>query len=127
MTSQKLGAGNGLTLTRLHFRYDRDHFPEDLVLQETGDTEPFKVQFTVRHAATNVQCDAGQQYLAALPSRREREAQALATLTRWDLGTIRQAMSQTPDAVPAPVMPPPNPLPPKPPEKKDHFWDGLWK
>jgi hypothetical protein len=38
-----------VNLTRLHFKYDREHFPEDLVLQETGDTRPQRVGFTVLH------------------------------------------------------------------------------
>src|SRR5205823_1025414 len=35
------GAANAF-LTRLHVRYDRAHFPEDLVFQETGDRQNFQ-------------------------------------------------------------------------------------
>jgi len=31
-------------VTRLHVRYDAEHFPEDLMFQETGDRQNFQVR-----------------------------------------------------------------------------------
>ncbi len=78
-------------ITRLHVRYDRAHFPEDLVFQETGDKENFQGRFVMRHPwKGKVECEEGKKYLAAQPKAREREAQNLARLTGWDIGTIRE-------------------------------------
>jgi hypothetical protein len=78
-------------LTRLHVRYDRDHFPEDLVFQETGDTGTFQGRFILRHPWDGKPtCDAAKQYLARQPKAREAEVQNLAKLTGWNIDTIRE-------------------------------------
>ena len=78
-------------LTRLHLRYDREHFPEDLVFQETGDRENFQVTCVLRHPwRGKAKCDAGKKYLADQPKARESEAQNLARLTGWKIDTIRE-------------------------------------
>jgi hypothetical protein len=117
LTARELGLGWGksaapdayahFTATRLHFRYDRDHFPEDLALQETADIQPFTVAYSVHHQAENVGCEAGQKYLASLGPRREQEAQALAVLTGWDAREIREKMGVPlrPAALPADPRP----------------------
>jgi hypothetical protein len=76
-------------VTRLHVRYDRDHFPEDLVFQETGDRQNYQGRYVIRHpwkGATS--CDA-TEYFAEVRDRQEREAQTLANLTGWDIDDIR--------------------------------------
>ncbi len=76
-------------VTRLHVRYDREHFPEDLMFQETGDRQNFQGRYVIRHpwkGATS--CDVSQ-YEAGVRKRQEREAQQLANLTGWDIDTIR--------------------------------------
>ena len=78
-------------LTRLHLRYDRAHFPEDLVFQETGDRENFQVTCVLRHPwKGKAKCDEAKKYLAEQPKAREREAQNLARLTGWKIETIRE-------------------------------------
>ena len=80
-------------LTRLHVRYDRDHFPEDLSFQETADRQNFQGRYVLRHPFTGeTSCSAGQEYGQALGRRQEQEAQNLATLTGWDIGSIRRKM-----------------------------------
>lgn len=80
-------------VTRLHVRYDRDHFPEDLVFQETADRENFQGRYVLRHAYTgDSACAAADQYRAGLAPRLEKEAQSLATLTGWDVNEIRRKM-----------------------------------
>lgn len=77
-------------VTRLHVSYDREHFPEDLVFQETGDRQTFQGRYVIRHPFKGqLSCDA-EQYRAAVKERQEREAQALASLTGWDIDDIRQ-------------------------------------
>jgi hypothetical protein len=76
-------------VTRLHVRYDREHFPEDLVFQETGDRQNFQGRYVIRHAWTGESgCDL-TAYHEETRQRKEREAQQLATLTGWDIDDIR--------------------------------------
>lgn len=76
-------------VTRLHLRYDRQNFPEDLVFQETGDRQNFQGRYVIRHPFRGqLNCD-GSQYLQATRDRQEKEAQTLAVLTDWDIDDIR--------------------------------------
>jgi len=85
--------GGSVFLTRLHVRYDRDHFPEDLAFQETSDRENFQGRYVLRHPFNRESsCAAGQEYASTLARRREQEAQNLATLTGWDVNEIRRKM-----------------------------------
>jgi hypothetical protein len=78
-------------LTRLHLRYDRAHFPEDLVFQETGDNATFQGKYAMRHPwKSKADCAEAKKYLAAQPKARETEAQNLARLTGWKIETIRE-------------------------------------
>jgi hypothetical protein len=78
-------------LTRLHLRYDREHFPEDLVFQETGDTATFQGIYAMRHPwKGKAECAEAKKYVAAQPKARETEAQNLAKLTGWNIETIRE-------------------------------------
>lgn len=86
------GARN-VFVTRLHLRYDREHFPEDLAFQETGDRQNFQGRYVIRHPFRGqLSCDASG-YKADVRDRQEREAQALANLTGWDIGDIRPRIS----------------------------------
>ncbi|MGH9323899.1 MAG: DUF2330 domain-containing protein [Vicinamibacteria bacterium] len=81
-------------VTRLHVRYDGEHFPEDLVFQETSDRENFQGRYVLRHPYKGeARCEAGERYRQDLRGRQDREAQALASLTGWDVADIRKKMS----------------------------------
>jgi hypothetical protein len=90
-------------LTRLHLRYDREHFPEDLVFQETGDHENFQVTCALRHPwKGKPTCDEAKRYLAEQPKAREQEAQNLARLTGWNIDTIRERAGEYKDTAKRP-------------------------
>jgi hypothetical protein len=85
--------GNQPILTRLHVRYDKEHFPEDLVFQETGDRQNFQARYILRHPAQgDLSCEAGQEYLKQLDQRHAQEASTLADLTGWKRADIVQKM-----------------------------------
>jgi hypothetical protein len=76
-------------VTRLHVRYDKEHFPEDLVFQETGDRQNFQGRYVIRHPFRGeLSCDA-TDYKKAVRERQEREAETLANLTGWNIDDIR--------------------------------------
>jgi hypothetical protein len=82
-----------VTLTRLHVRYDDEHFPEDLMFQETGDQENFQARYVLRHAFEGSStCPEANQYRASLAPRHQTEARTLAELTGWALSTIQRKM-----------------------------------
>ncbi len=87
------GGAQEAFVTRLHVRYDRAHFPEDLVFQETGDRQNFQGRYVLRHPwKGEPSCEAGKRYLTELPKRHEKEAETLASLTGWDIENIREKM-----------------------------------
>ena len=104
------GGGMPLTLTRLHVRYDAEHFPEDLAFQDTGDQQPFQGRYVLRHPwKGETSCAAGREYLEQLRVRHQQEARTLAQLTGWKENDIQKQMGSD-----APRPPPP-------------FWKKLWQ
>ncbi|HEY9649118.1 MAG TPA: DUF2330 domain-containing protein, partial [Coleofasciculaceae cyanobacterium] len=87
---------NNVFITRLHVRYSRDKFPEDLMFQETSNRQQFQGRYILRHAFTgDMDCDAGREYQRSLPARFEQEAQTLAQLTGWKIQDIRNKANLT--------------------------------
>lgn len=86
---------NNVFITRLHVRYSRDKFPEDLMFQETSNQQFFQGRYVLRHPFKgSISCEAGKQYQKSLPARFEQEAQTLAKLTGWNMQEIRNKMKQ---------------------------------
>lgn len=88
------GGAQQCFVTRLHVRYDREHFPEDLVFQETKDRENFQGRYVLRHPwkGDADKCPAASTYFEGLKDRQEKEATTLANLTGWEIGKIRDRM-----------------------------------
>ena len=99
-------------VTRLHVRYDAEHFPEDLMFQETGDRQNYQGRYVIRHPFKGeTSCDL-TQYHASTRERQEREAQQLANLTGWDIADIRGKIPFAGGVEPEPV--------------KEPWWKRLW-
>jgi hypothetical protein len=80
-------------LTRLHVRYTRDTFPEDLMFTQTNDKQNWQTRYVLRHPFKGeANCPEGARYFAEVAKRQEREAQQLASLTGWELAEIRKKM-----------------------------------
>ncbi len=93
--------GNNVFMTRLHVRYTRDKFPEDLKFQSTSDRTNFQGRYVIRHPYKgDLGCKAGQRYQEQLKQRQEEETYTLAELTRWTPEEISDRIetieSQTP-------------------------------
>jgi hypothetical protein len=80
--------------TRLHVRYNRNSFPQDLQFQVTPNTENFQARYVITHPANgDFNCEAGKKYLKELKKRRQNELAMLSNLTGkgyddWDLVAI---------------------------------------
>jgi hypothetical protein len=82
---------NPVMLTRLHLRYSRDTFPEDLAFLETADQQNFQTRYVLRHPYQGVMnCPEAEPYRGQVRERREREALALNELTGWSLADSRK-------------------------------------
>ncbi|WP_138499325.1 DUF2330 domain-containing protein [Nostoc sp. PA-18-2419] len=80
-------------ISRLHVRYTRDKFPEDLIFQQTGNRDSFQGRYVLQHPFQGeLKCQAGREYKRSLPKRFEQEAQTLAKLTNWNIQDIRNKM-----------------------------------
>jgi hypothetical protein len=88
------GSGMPVFVTRVHARYDAQHFPEDLKFKITADNTNFQGRYVLRHPwQGKVSCQAGEQYLKQLTKRQETQAQTLASLTGWDISQIHTRMA----------------------------------
>ena len=71
--------------TRLHVRYNRKSFPQDLMFQVTPNTDNYQARYVITHPATgDFNCDAGKKYLRELKQRRADELEMLTYLTGKD-------------------------------------------
>jgi hypothetical protein len=99
-------------ITRLHVRYDKAHFPEDLVFQETADRSNFQGRYVLRQPWTGGDsCAAAAAARSEILQRRGEEATRLASLTGWNISEIRKRMGLTPDGSVVPA----------------NWWERLWK
>lgn len=77
--------------TRLHFRYNRNRFAQDLNFQVTPNTETFQARYVITHPANgNFTCVAGVKYLIDLKKRRKAELMELTNLTGKDIDTWQE-------------------------------------
>lgn len=99
------GQAQNVFVTRLHVRYDKQHFPQDLMFQETGDRQNYQGRYVIRHPFRGeTSCDASA-YRAAVVKRQDMEAQTLANLTGWDLEDIRARIDYLDGQTPEPDEP----------------------
>jgi len=93
--------GPSAFVTRLHLRYDREHFPEDLALQETGDQQTYQARYVLQQPFRGAAaCDAGKRYQASLPLRATRQAVNLVEITDWSYADVRQRMEASGQKLP---------------------------
>jgi hypothetical protein len=92
-TDDEIDYSDNVYFTRLHVRYNRNSFPQDLQFQLTPNTENFQARYIITHPAQgDFDCEAGKKYLKELKKRRQNELEILASLTGkgyddWDVVT----------------------------------------
>ncbi len=78
-------------ITRLHVRYSRAQFAEDLVFQETSNRDNFQGRYVMNHPYRGtLTCAAAQDYQRRVTDRQQLEAQNLAKLTGWNIADIKK-------------------------------------
>ncbi len=78
-------------ISRIHIRYTRNTFPEDLQFQETANRQLFQGRYVINHPYQGeMTCDAANTYKQSVRQRQEQEIQNLARLTNWEINTIRR-------------------------------------
>lgn len=78
------GSGDRVFFTRMHVRYGRSYFPQDLAFQETPNTKNYQARYIITHPAQgNLSCEAGQKYIYKLTKRRHTEVQNAVALAGW--------------------------------------------
>ncbi|MEL6674857.1 MAG: DUF2330 domain-containing protein [Bacteroidota bacterium] len=71
--------------TRLHVRYDRQRFPQDIQFIETPNRQNFQARYVLRHPPSgDLSCPQGSQYAVALQQRRSKEVSNLVAHTGWE-------------------------------------------
>jgi hypothetical protein len=113
MAKRGMPQAQDVFVTRLHVRYDAEHFPEDLMFQETGDRQNYQGRYVIRHPwKGEATCDISA-YQKSVRERQEREAQQLANLTGWDIDDVRDKIDFPGIAVTEP--------------EKEPWWKRLWQ
>ena len=84
-------SGSNVFISRLHIRYSREKFPEDLKFQTTANQNTFQGRYVMRRPYRGeMSCSAAQNYKQTVKQRQETEAQTLAKLTGWKIEDIRK-------------------------------------
>jgi hypothetical protein len=90
--------------TRLHFRYNRQSFPQDLAFQVTPNNANFQARYIITHPATgDLSCDAGRKYLQDLKKRRKNELRELTSLTGTNIDNWQDVIALEGDEIKNPV------------------------
>ena len=91
-------------INRIHVRYTRDRFPEDLQFQETANQQLFQGRYVITHPYRGeMKCKAAADYVENVRQQQEQEIQNLAELTNCKIEDIRRRVDLIEDVV--------NPLP----------------
>jgi hypothetical protein len=99
------GVGAPVYFTRLHVRYGRSYFPQDLVFQETPNRENFQGRYILTHPAQGeLSCKEGQDYILKLIRTRQREVQNLSALTGWSTASYTAYINEYRSQITDPYM-----------------------
>jgi len=70
--------------TRLHVRYEKAHFPQDLQIQSTPNKDRFQGRYVIHHPPHgDLDCEDAQPYLVELVNRRQLELMQMEKLAGW--------------------------------------------
>ncbi len=80
-----------LYFTRLHVRYNRETFPQDLQFTQTPNKKTFQGRYVLQHPVPyDIDCKQAYAYYKGVSERRSKELNQLATLTGWDMAPYKK-------------------------------------
>jgi hypothetical protein len=83
-------------VTRLHVRYDAEHFPEDLMFNVTSNRKNFQGRYIIRHPwVGKATCPATEKYYTTLLKSFEKQAKNLANLIEGNYSEINKKMTES--------------------------------
>jgi hypothetical protein len=83
-------------VTRMHIRYDKSSFGNDLMFTETANRENFQGRYVMNHPFEGeIACEEGKAYVAETRKRLKAEAARLRALTGWSAKGIAAQMAKT--------------------------------
>lgn len=75
-----------IMLTRMHIRYNRTTFPQDLAFQVTPNNQQYNCNISVQEVATGFEnCEQGKAYANQVAQRRERELITMNQYAGWSM------------------------------------------
>lgn len=84
-------AAPNVYLTRLHVRYSKEFFPEDLMFRVTSNRDNFQGRYILQRPYDGtISCEEGKTYVQNVQERQQQEAKTLANLTGWSYGSIME-------------------------------------
>ncbi|MEM8637900.1 MAG: DUF2330 domain-containing protein [Cyanobacteria bacterium P01_G01_bin.54] len=90
-------------ITRLHVRYARNKFPEDLGFQATGNRENYQGRYVIqRPYRGEMNCDAAADYRNQVRDRQEQELDTVVQLTGWNKSDLRAKVDWLDEPKPEP-------------------------
>ena len=85
-----------LFVTRLHIRYSKSSFFEDLKFAVTDNRDNFQGRYVMNHPFEGeITCEEGKQYVADTRKRIQDEAEILRDLTGWKAANIASNIAKT--------------------------------
>jgi hypothetical protein len=91
-------------ITRLHVRYNRSKFPEDLIFQETSNHENFQGRYVLNHPyRESITCSAAESYRQSVKARQQKEVNNLVSLTGWQRRDIEAQQQNYVEPAKAPI------------------------
>ncbi|MCS6959892.1 MAG: DUF2330 domain-containing protein [Pseudanabaenaceae cyanobacterium SKYGB_i_bin29] len=104
---------NRVFVTRLHLRYNRQTFPEDLRFRATRNQELFQGRYVLNHPFPGeITCQEKSNYEKMVRRRQEEEIKNLVRLTNWNIDEVRRKALLTQY---------------KPVNNDRPFWERIWK
>lgn len=90
-----------LHFTRLHIRYDRKNFPQDLIFTETRNKNNFQGRYILNHPATisDESCNQTLNYYKSVQKRRRLEMENLKEYTWWNTNRYTAYLNKYQDKI----------------------------
>jgi hypothetical protein len=89
-------AGQDVFVTRLHLRYSKSSFRQDLKLKVTRNRDNFQGRYVMNHPFVGkIKCEAGRDYVKNIRQRLRAEAVELNKLTGWSPRDIERRIRKS--------------------------------